>query len=260
MARHTLVADDAILRVLRAATIDDAGLTLAGQLSREDYLAVNKFLSVAGATWNRKANRHLFSDSRAAEKIRTLLGDGKLVDEKKLYNFFPTPPDVARQMATLCGILAGKRVLEPSAGSGNIVRAIFNNATGAECVRVVAVEIDPVRFAELEAQRLKTVYAKEENFAIHQKDFLLCETADLGLFDAIIMNPPFENGGRNADIKHIRHALQFRKTGGMLVAICANGPRQNEELRPSADFWEELPAGTFKESGTGVNAVLMAIY
>jgi len=37
------------------------------------------------------------------------------------------------------------------------------------------------------------------------------------------MNPPFENG---ADIKHIQHAMKMLKPGGRLVAICANGPRQ----------------------------------
>jgi hypothetical protein len=70
------------------------------------------------------------------------------------------------------------------------------------------------------------------------------------------MNPPFENG---ADIKHITHAISFLKPGGRLVAICANGPRQNEKLRPLADTWEPLPDGTFKESGTGVNTVLLTI-
>ena len=49
------------------------------------------------------------------------------------------------------------------------------------------------------------------------------------------------------------------KPGGRLVAICANGPRQNERLRPQCAEWIDLPAGTFKESGTGVNAALVVI-
>ena len=72
------------------------------------------------------------------------------------------------------------------------------------------------------------------------------------------MNPPFEHG---ADIKHIVHARSLLKPGGRLVAICANGPRQNEMLRPLVDAcsgtWEELPAGTF--TGTGVRAVLLTL-
>ncbi len=46
------------------------------------------------------------------------------------------------------------------------------------------------------------------------------------------MNPPFANG---QDIKHITHALRYLSPGGRLVAICANGPRQNDKLRPIVD-------------------------
>ena len=75
------------------------------------------------------------------------------------------------------------------------------------------------------------------------------------------MNPPFANA---EDIKHIRHALHMLKPGGRLVAICANGPRQQEALRPLVDEsggeWEDLPAGTFRESGTNVSTALITIH
>jgi hypothetical protein len=71
---------------------------------------------------------------------------------------------------------------------------------------------------------------------------------------------------RGADIEHILHALKFlakpgydEATGGLLVAICANGPRQQAELRPLATTWEELPDGTFAEAGTNVRTVLMTV-
>ncbi|MDE2019827.1 MAG: methyltransferase [Patescibacteria group bacterium] len=86
-------------------------------------------------------------------------------------------------------------------------------------------------------------------------DFLE-QNGNLGRFDKIIMNPPFSDG---ADIKHILHARTFLNPGGLLVAICANGPRQQEALKPIAESWEDLPAGSFKESGTGVNAALLTI-
>ena len=77
------------------------------------------------------------------------------------------------------------------------------------------------------------------------------------LFDKIIANPPF---GRAADVEHIRHALKLlRPAGGCLVAICANGPRQQAELRPLATTWEELPEGTFADQGTHVRTVLMTV-
>lgn len=75
------------------------------------------------------------------------------------------------------------------------------------------------------------------------------------------MNPPFANG---ADIAHILHARRFLAPGGRLVAICAGGPRQAAKLRPLVEAcggeWEPLPAGTFKDAGTGVSTVLLTLY
>lgn len=34
-------------------------------------------------------------------------------------------------------------------------------------------------------------------------------------------------------------------SGGVLVAVCLNGPRQQEKLLPFSDVREELPRGTF---------------
>jgi hypothetical protein len=48
------------------------------------------------------------------------------------------------------------------------------------------------------------------------------------------------------------------KPGGRLVAICANGPRQNDQLKPLGT-WEVLPADTFKEQGTNVNTALLVV-
>lgn len=176
---------------------------------------------------------------------------------------FPTPPDLARRMADEAGILAGRRVLEPSAGTGNLIRAAMDNATGFDCFSLVAVEQNYNLVQQLERQRNVTVYANSQNFRIVQADFLGCNPDHVGLetlgyFDVILMNPPFANGD---DIKHIKHAITFLKPGGRLVAICANGPRQNEQLRPMIEeaggTWEPLPAGTFEESGTGVNTALI---
>lgn len=154
---------------------------------------------------------------------------------------FPTPPALAMRMTSEAGIRPGHRVLEPSAGTGNLLREIARY----HAAEVKAVEVNP-RLTGLLTQTCASVSVK-------CGDFLQCN-GDLGKFDRIVMNPPFEDG---ADIKHITHALAMLKPGGRLVAICANGPRQNEQLKPFADMWEELPAGTF--DGTGVRAVLLTV-
>lgn len=156
---------------------------------------------------------------------------------------FPTPTDLAARMVELADIQPGHDVLEPSAGTGRILEAL-------PCVRpnghVQAVEINPTLAAMLE----KAGHADD----VVCFDFL--EWAGPEKFDRILMNPPFENG---ADIKHILKARELLRPGGVLVAICAGGPRQKERLEPLASLWEPLPAGTFQESGTNVNTVLLTI-
>ena len=158
---------------------------------------------------------------------------------------FPTPAYLAARMVEMAEIEPGMRVLEPSAGTGPILEQL------PEGCEVVAVEINAVLGGRLDADHRAVVIG----------DFLQCTPESLwGLFDRILMNPPFANAD---DIKHIRHALRFLKPGGKLVAICANGPRQNAQLRPLVQqhggVWESLPPNTFAESGTAVNTALFTL-
>lgn len=160
---------------------------------------------------------------------------------------FPTPAALAARMVALAKIEGGQTVLEPSAGTGALLRAVCEQTAGGAIL--TAVEID-CRLAS----RLQLNYAN-----VHQADFLGCG-AELGKFQHVLMNPPFENA---VDIKHILHARSMLVPGGQLVAICANGPRQNATLRPLVDacggLWEPLPSETFKSAGTSVRSVLLTL-
>lgn len=160
---------------------------------------------------------------------------------------FPTPQDLAQRMIDEADIQPGEDVLEPSAGTGVLVGAMGGRMFGHNPERgsITAFEIN----TDL-SNRLKVDYPLTEVFT---RDFLEHKAGD---FHKIIMNPPF---GKGADIKHIKHAASMLAPGGLLVALCANGPRQQEQLQPMADTWEDLPAGTFKEQGTGVNTALLTI-
>lgn len=68
------------------------------------------------------------------------------------------------------------------------------------------------------------------------------EYEQVAKYDKIIMNPPFSHA---QDIRHIQRALSLLKPDGLLTAICINGPRQQKNLKPLCDVWEELPRGTF---------------
>jgi phospholipid N-methyltransferase len=176
---------------------------------------------------------------------------------------FEAPKDLARRAVALLGCTtAGMRVLEPSAGTGSLVRAIINSATGFDaCLRVAAVEINARLIEELQAMQQRWVGGNGSSFEIVHADFLTLRLSNFEKsFDAVVMNPPFDHG---IDIDHIKHALTFLKSGGKLVAICAGGPRQEKELKPltlaCGGLWERLPPGTFAAAGTNVATVLLTI-
>lgn len=160
---------------------------------------------------------------------------------------FPTPLDLAQQVAEVADLRDGQRLLEPSAGTGNLLDAARRSVEGY--LNVVAVEIN--------AQLCQALSQRFPDTTIINADFMhMAGATPDAKFDRIVMNPPFENG---ADIRHIEHARTLLKPGGRLVAICANGPRQRERLQPIAVEWRDLPPGSFKESGTMVNAALLVL-
>ncbi len=159
---------------------------------------------------------------------------------------FPTPPELAAKMVEAADLRPGLRVLEPSAGTGNLLRALFD-ALQDDLASITAVEIHPAL-----AGALKAGFPHSE---VRCADFLGCN-GDLGTFDRILMNPPFDHG---MDIRHIQHALTFLRPGGRLVALCANGPKQRDALIPLAGAWLDLEPGAFRSSGTMASVALVVI-
>lgn len=199
------------------------------------------------------------NDAKTFEAMRKGLRAGvQVITAPQL---FPTPPELAARMVELANIMDGDRVLEPSAGTGRLVQAVRN--TGAS-VHIVAVEISHPLAKQLHTMNDQPGAVPQEVEVI-SRDFLELKPGAgsdgcIGAFDAVVMNPPFVGA---QDIKHIRHALAMVKPGGRLVALCANGPRQQEQLRPLVDQyrgeWEDLPGGSFADSGTGVNVALLML-
>lgn len=182
------------------------------------------------------------------DQLREHLRDGvKVVSAPQL---FPTPATLAGRMVDEAQIQPGDRVGEFSAGTGRILSAV-SEAIDFAAISVTAVEIN--------SELSRTLQDRFPAARVICADFLSCG-ADLGKFQKIIINPPFANA---QDIAHILHALPLLDDGGRLVAVCANGPRQQEKLRPLVEsrggLWEELPDDTFEESGTRVRTVLLTI-
>lgn len=153
---------------------------------------------------------------------------------------FPTPPELAERLVEIADIQPGNRVLEPSAGTGSIASKIVTKTLGT----LLCVEINRTLSDGLD----------KLGYVVENKDFLQCN-GDLGMFDRIVMNPPFTHG---SDVKHILHAAGFLKPGGRLVSLCAAGPRQAEALKPLGK-WIDLPEGSFAEQGTNVRVAIVVI-
>ncbi|EED1398342.1 class I SAM-dependent methyltransferase [Escherichia coli] len=120
-------------------------------------------------------------------------------------------------------------VLDPSAGTGAILRAIRDTAPGAMCDAV-----------EINSGLVRYLRDNFNGVRVQCCDFM--EWQPVQYYSRIIMNPPFSHG---QDIRHILRAFSLLRPGGVLVAVCLNGPRQQERLLPFSDVREELPRGTF---------------
>jgi phospholipid N-methyltransferase len=177
------------------------------------------------------------------------------------FNLFPTPPEIATKMIEWCDIsphrFKGQRILEPSFGTGRLLEAMLKkNLLDWNLVTGVEINQDLVNHIQNHRWNATLICA---DFLDMGKTFgspIQYET-----FDRIVMNPPFKNG---CDRHHIDHALKFLKTGGILVTLLANGPRQRDwfaktsKMYPNA-CWRDLPAGSFKCEGTSVDVGMVQI-
>jgi len=118
--------------------------------------------------------------------------------------FYPTPPALRRKMLGPIGSkdLAGKYILEPSAGKGDLLDAIREACYDYRQPYLYAVEIEP----ELRA------ILQEKGYAVIGDDFLAY--APTTSFDFIIMNPPFD---RCAD--HVLHAWEILSHGKVVSVV-----------------------------------------
>lgn len=186
------------------------------------------------------------------------MGPGYHVTPARDFGLFESPADVVAHVFGRLELssLEGKRVLEPSAGRGRLANEARRLGGNVQCV-----EIQHGLCAELARAGHK----------VREGDFLQMSPDELGLFDVIVMNPPFDRG---RDCDHVRHALQFLKPGGRLVSVMSASAEHAETKRAASfralveklepirgwrsPFWD-LPDGSFRSEGTNVNTMTCAV-
>ena len=179
----------------------------------------------------------------------------------KNLGWFPTPPAVVRELMDSAGVNyvhrgdPPLRILEPSAGEGAIALAI-REEMGAGTI-LQCIEIDAGRAATLDVL----------GFDVWQDDFLALRNMGAGdKYDRIVMNPPFD---AQRDIDHVAHAVRFLAPGGKISAIMsasvefrdnAKGIAFRALIEKMKGSIRDLPAGSFADSGTMVNTVLVELH
>lgn len=166
--------------------------------------------------------------------------------------YFPTPETIIRRMLDQVGNLDGLHILEPNGGSAAILDYVTErNAVTTETYEVNATLVDIL---------------KRKGYSVEQRDFLTVTPKQCA--DIVLMNPPFE---KLQDAMHVQHAFQFLKPGGTLVAIMSPSAffLSEHHNNKAAYFREwfaelkgqkfELPQGSFKASGTGVDTVMVVV-
>ena len=165
-------------------------------------------------------------------------------------DFYPTPVEVINQMM-IGEDVSGKTVLEPSAGSGNIVEWLWR----AGAANVIACENDPIL--------LKILRGKCDILA---EDFLTVTSEQVSHVDYIVMNPPFSEGA-----KHILHAFDIAPAGCTIIALCnsSNFDRDwnhgnTKKLKETVELYgqSEYMGEVFKDSErcTNVGVELVKLY
>ena len=184
------------------------------------------------------------------QKLEQKLQARILANRNAFNDFFPTPANLANEVAELAQIDEGHKVLEPSAGNGLLADAA--NELGAE---VDAVEM---------AGDLREIL-QEKGYNLIGHDFMSVPADPV--YDRVLMNPPFSN---DQDIQHVSHAYKMLKPGGRLVAIVSSmaGDRQNKRNKAFREWLDELDAEeqsvaanafTSSLNPTGVNTKILVI-
>lgn len=200
--------------LLNSALIQDNSIQFPEDAERSVFLEAKKMMDKISGTWVSGKAPHFSFEFNPKSIVDKFLTDG-FWPKKNKWSFFPTPQSVIDYILEFSEASPEHfshydrpvRILEPSAGRGNLAIALRDKylACGID-VEITCVELDPVN----------AVYLRDAGLNVIEADFLTLSKEDLGEFDCVVMNPPF-NGSECAD--HVFHAQSFLPKYRFVVAV-----------------------------------------
>jgi hypothetical protein len=243
--------------ILQSCTVEGLIVKLPPeQLDRNVYAEVKKALELIGGKW-KGGKTYGFVFKADPTDLLQQMANGEKRNLKKEYQFFATPDALAEKMVAMAELGETEDqpygdILEPSAGQGAIVKAI--HAATDNAVTVYCYELMDIN---------REILSKMSGVKLVGDDFM--KAASIVQYNRIIANPPFT---KNQDIDHIRLMYNLLKPGGIMVTLSSpswtfgSQKKQVEFKQWLTDVGahtEEIPADTFKESGTSIRTVLIKI-
>ena len=222
-------------------------------ITDSEYDEIKPYMEKMGGHWRERVKAFVFSlDS---------LKRNEYSQWKEDTQFFPTPKNIAKRAVKLSGVRdysykSKTCILEPSAGQGGLLDIIHNYVDD----NIDEYIVEPIESnADILAHKGYSVERKTfEDFYDEHKD-------DEKHITHVIMNPPFSH---SRDIKHTMMAFELLKSGGTLISIISeNALYYDNEYSNIFKDWckknnayiESIPYGSFKDSGTTVDTVIIKV-
>lgn len=198
------------MEILNYCILSDNGHTLTVPTNKEFKISKEEYKEFKQAVLNIKGEwigNQQFEFPFNATNVIELIKGGQTVDFRKL-QLFPTPYDLAGYMWD-CLVYDMKftfkpnmKVLEPGAGTGNLIKFLRNKGFENIDYCEVCPEFDYIICAETQGIKINKVGT----------DFLKFDAKSE--YDLVFANPPF-----NKDTKHFAKMLECVKEGGYVCTL-----------------------------------------
>lgn len=241
-----------LIDVLNSLSLSDNIVKLPDvQLDRSLYLEVKKALEGIGGKWKGGKTQGFVFQSDPSVHLEKMQS-GQRINLKKQFQYFPTPDWLADEMSIALGVEPHHRVLEPSAGDGQLIKAVHR--LHPEII---------VDYFELMPENLDKLILIP-NTRMLGTDFLgeAATQPYLRSYDRIIANPPFTRG---ADIAHTTKMFDMLDGGGRLVVLTStawlNGSyythREFKNLVEAHCIGKKPFDSAFKDAGTNITVTML---